>query len=286
MQAGKPSQSAQMVAIVRAAHVAHDDSPPIFDDYLALDLVEPESKAAMSEWCPPNEYKEDGRRGYAYVPFRQRYAEEGLKAAYQRGVRQYVVLGAGLDSYAFRQAEDQAGLNIFEIDHPDTQARKQKRISKLGWSVPGNLIFAPCDFEITLLRDALEAVGFDRNQPSFFSCLGVTMYLSPEGVREIFGEVAYLSATGSEIAFEFGLPTEILIGDELKRRELGKATQYRKDEPYAFFCEFEIIEQMAIDAGFKEVTPLDHQAEEDRLLNGRSDGLSFRIGLRLAKGRL
>lgn len=285
METGKPSQSAQMVAVVRAAHIAYDDSPPIFDDHLALDLVDPASKDAMPQWCSPNKGQEGGPRGYAYVPFRQRYAEEGLKSAYQKGVRQYVVLGAGLDSYAFRQPEQQRDLKIYEVDHTDTQRRKQQRIVELGWNIPSNLIFSPCDFENTKLRDALEAVGFDRTQPTFFSWLGVTMYLSPESVSDSFTEVAWLSAAGSEIAFEFGLPTEILVGNELERRKAGKATQYRKDEPYAFFCEFETIERMALDAGFSAVTALDHEAEEKRLLAGRKDRLSFRIGLRLATAK-
>lgn len=286
MKSGTPSQSAQMVAVVRAAHVAYDDSPPIFDDYLALDLVEPESKAAMPEWCSPDKGKGGGIRGYAYVPFRQRYAEEGLQSAYLSGVRQYVVLGAGLDSYAFRQPQDQADLQIFEVDHPDTQTLKQQRIADLGWSCPDNLVFVPCDFENTKLRDALNAVGFDKNQASFFAWLGVIIYLTPESVRESLGEVAYLSAPGSELALEFGLPTEALVGSELKRRELGKATKYRKDEPYAFFCGVDTIEKMAIDAGFKELIPLDHEAEEKRLLDGREDQLSFRIGLRLATAKI
>lgn len=286
METGKPSQSAQMVAVVRAAHVAYDDSPPIFNDHLALDLVDPASKKAMPQWCPPDKGVDGGPQGYAYVPFRQRYAEEGLKLAYQRGVRQYVVLGAGLDSYAFRQPQQQSELTVYEVDHPDTQTRKQQRITELGWKTPDNLVFAPCDFENTKLRDALGAVGFDKTQPSFFSWLGVTMYLSPESVRDSFSEVAWLSASGSEIAFEFGLPTEALIGDELKRRQAGKATKYRKDEPYAFFCEFETIETIALEAGFGEVIALDHDAEEKRLLAGRKDRLSFRIGLRLATAKI
>ena len=283
---GRASQSAQMVAVVRAAHVAYDDSPPIFNDHLALDLMDPSSRTAMPQWCPPNKGDDGGPSGYAYVPFRQHYAEEGLKAAYQKGIRQYVILGAGLDSYAFRQPNEQTDLQIFEVDHPDTQTHKRQRISELDWITPINLIFTPCDFEQTKLRDALHDVGFDRTQPTFFSWLGVTMYLSPESVSDSFAEVAWLSSPDSEIAFEFGLPTATLLGDELKRRQAGKATKYRKDEPYIFFCEAETIKKMALDAGFLEVITLDHEAEETRLLSNRKDHLSFRIGMRLAKAKI
>ena len=285
MKAGRSSQSAQMVALVRAAHALFD-APPVFDDRLALDLVDPEFRPHLDQFREPERQDPIARKGRAYIPFRQRTAEETLEAGYARGIRQYVILGAGLDSYAFRQPEGRADLRIFEVDHPATQARKRERLAELGWTLPENLVFTPCDFESTRLSDALERVGFESEKPSLFAWLGVVIYLTRETVRGSLAEIAELSAPGSELVFEFGLPTEDLAGEELVRRKISLAQSYRPDEPFEFFCRFEEIEALAREAGFESVEAIDHAAAESRLLAERSDEFTFRIGLRLAIARL
>jgi methyltransferase (TIGR00027 family) len=285
MKVGRSSQSAQMVAMVRAAHAVLDEKPPIFDDSIALALVDPEFQSALDRFRDPERLDPIGRKGRAYVPFRQYVAEHRLAEAWGRGTRQYVLLGAGLDSYAFRQPRERSELRIFEVDHPATQAHKRQRVSDLGWPVPENLVWTPCDFESTPLSEALERVGFDRSQATFFSWLGVLVYLEPETVREGLQEIARLAAPGSELVFEFGLPTEDLVGEERTRREISLAQRYRPDEPFRYFCRLDEIEAITLQAGFDEVEAVDHEAEERRLLAGRGDDLSFRIGFRLAMAR-
>lgn len=283
MKNGTSSATAWGVAMARVAHVRFDDAPPIFDDSLAFELIDPALQGLIERFGPSDPALEPIRRARAYLPFRQRYQEERLTAAYERGVRQYVVLGAGLDSYAFRQPEERRDLAIFEIDFPATQEEKRARIEALGWLWPDNLHFAPCDFERETVSDALARQSFDPARPTFFAWMGVTVYLEHDTIREALEELRTLSAPGSALAFEYALPTEGLSGSDQISRAFSLAAETRRDEPFVSFFLEEQIADMTRKAGWPRFEALDHEAASRRILAGRTDQLSLHQGLRLAE---
>src|SRR5271167_3788406 len=144
MRAAKPSRTAQRVAIRRAAHQLLDD-PKVFDDPLAVALADGESER------PPDAQQPYSRALRAFIAVRSRYAEDQLGRAVERGVRQYVVLGAGLDTFAYRNPFRSAGLHVFEVDHPATQEWKREQLREAGIAIPGEMKFAAVDFETQAL---------------------------------------------------------------------------------------------------------------------------------------
>jgi methyltransferase (TIGR00027 family) len=283
MQAGKSSSTAWGVTLARVAHVRFDASPPIFDDSLALELVEPEFQPILEHYGPAEGQLEEIRRARAYLPFRQRYQEECLEAAYARGVRQFVLLGAGLDAYAFRQPPDRADLSIFEVDFPATQAEKRARIATLGWAEPDNLHFAPCDFEHGALRESLLGAGLEPTAPTYFAWMGVTVYLERATIRTTLQDLLAFAPTGSSIAFEYALPLEDLEGTDLLSRKFSLAQKNREREPFVSLFRLEEIGRLLEETGWKRVESLDHEAAASRVLAGRPDDLSIRMGFRLAE---
>jgi methyltransferase (TIGR00027 family) len=136
-----------------------------------------------------------------FIAARSRFAEENLATAVARGVRQYVVLGAGLDTFAHRNPFTEQGLRVFEVDYPATQAWKQRRLADAGLISPASLTFAPVDFERQTLADGLAAAGFDAAAPAFFSWLGVAVYLTRTAIRETLAFIAGLRS-GGEVVFD------------------------------------------------------------------------------------
>src|ERR1700733_14197321 len=175
MQEGKFSKTAHRVAIRRAAHQLLDQ-PKVLDDPLALRIIGTE--AAEDLRSNPKEHHAFSRAFRAFMAARSRYAEDELAHAVSHGVTQYVVLGAGLDTFAYRNPH--AGLRVFEVDHPDTQAWKRERLLAANIEIPSSLTFVPIDFEQQTLDGGLTNTGFDANAPAFFSWLGVTPYLTRE----------------------------------------------------------------------------------------------------------
>jgi len=291
MKEGKSSSTAWGVTLARVAHVRFDESPPIFDDSLAFELVEPDVQPILEHYGPKKGPRRDPaeqaleelRRARAYLPLRQRYQEECLTAAYDRGVRQFVLLGAGLDAYAFRQPSDRADLSIFEVDFPATQAEKRARIEQLGWREPANLFFAPCDFEHDTLSESLTRAGFDPRLPTYFAWMGVTIYLKRESIRATLVDALALSAPGSSIAFEYALPIEDLSGTDLLSREYSLAQKNREREPFLSHFRLEEIRELVTDVGWRRFEALDHEETAARVLAGRGDGLSIHMGFRLAE---
>src|SRR5271163_1639382 len=175
MQEGKFSRTARRVAIRRAAHQLLDH-PMVLDDPLALRIIG--SEAAESLRSNPKEDHGFARAFRAFMAARSRYAEDELACAVEHEVRQYVVLGAGLDTFAYRNPH--LGLRIFEVDHPATQAWKREQLQAARIAIPTSLTFVPIDFERQTLAAGLEQAGFDAGAAAFFSWLGVTPYLTRE----------------------------------------------------------------------------------------------------------
>lgn len=198
LRQGKPSTTAQGAAEGRAAHQLLD-RPLVFEDRFAIRILGRDGEARLHAGLA--EHQTPFRRALrAQFVGRGRYAEDRLAVAIGRGTRQYVVLGAGLDTYACRHAD--GAVKVFEVDHPATQAWKQARLAEVGIDMPASLSFAPIDFETEGLRDALCKGGFDHGAPAFVAWLGVSYYLQEEAFYATFRWAASLAA-GSEIVLDF-----------------------------------------------------------------------------------
>lgn len=208
------------MAYARAYHATHD-TPKVFDDFLASQLFSPQERAQTDrDWSNLLQYIDadlaakhpDPAEQVGWVvrltngPItlgRSRYTEDNLEEAIQQGVRQYVILGAGLDTFAYRRPDLEQKLQVFELDHPATQAIKRERVAAAGWAHPENLHIIPTDFASESLRAALEGSPYDPRQLSFFSWLGVSFYLPGEVVFDTLREIAALAAPGSQVVFDY-----------------------------------------------------------------------------------
>ncbi len=200
MQQGQPSRTALGAAGHRAAHQVLERGF-IFADPLAMRILGEDAEAAIRA----AENDPSKRRLRLFIAVRTRFAEDALAAAVERrGVRQLVVLGAGLDTYAYRTPFRER-LRIFEVDHPATQAWKRQRLAQAAIAVPRALVFAPVDFERETLADGMAAAGFDPAQQTFFTWLGVVPYLTEQAVFSTLGFIAGLSG-GAHVVFDYGNP--------------------------------------------------------------------------------
>ena len=202
----------------------------------------------------------------SHVLIRSRFAEDRLADAARRGVRQYVILGAGGDTFAYRQPAWAHDLRIVEVDHPATQGAKRERLDASGVAVPGNLTFAPVDFEAVPLHDALLANGVDLSQPVFFSWLGVTMYLTEPAVDAVLRVVAGC-VTSSEIVFTFAQPPG-LFGS----RRLAKMSA-EVGEPWLSYFTPKGLEKKLGAMGFSTIHFLTPDEAQRRYIGHRTDML-------------
>jgi methyltransferase (TIGR00027 family) len=199
MLQGSPSRTALGAAAHRAAHQVLEQGR-IFSDPLALRILGADAEEAVRI----AETDLSRRRLRLFIAVRSRFAEDALTVAVERGVRQVVVLGAGLDTYAYRTSVGDR-LRIFEVDHPATQAWKRDRLAEASIPVPPNLTFAPADFERETLADALSSSEFDSAQPTFFTWLGVVPYLTERAFFSTLGFIAGL-AGGAHVVFDYSNP--------------------------------------------------------------------------------
>ncbi len=220
MQDNRVSITAIITAYVRAYHATHDN-PKIFDDYMAPRLFTEQemaffgkSLASTLAFLDPDlaAANPDEASALACVmrlqsaPItlsRSRYTEQVLAKAVAEGVQQYVILGAGLDTFAFRHPEMLGRLQVFEIDHPATQAEMRRRVAAAGWAEPPSLHWIPVDFATQELATALRDSPYDPQKPSFFSWLGVTYYLTREQVLNTLRVIARLAPSGTPIIFDY-----------------------------------------------------------------------------------
>jgi methyltransferase (TIGR00027 family) len=200
VQPGRPSLTADHVARRRALHQLIDD-PVVFPDPVALKILEPADAASLQA----NPRRASGPIQNiirATVVARSRFAEDELAVAVARGVRQYVVLGAGLDTFAYRNPHP--ALRVFEVDYPSTQVWKRARLTEGGIAIPPSLTFVPVDFLEQSIEGGLRTAGFRVDVPTFFSWLGVTMFLTRDAVMSTLSFVAH--TRGSAIVFDYTLP--------------------------------------------------------------------------------
>jgi methyltransferase (TIGR00027 family) len=261
----RPSRTALGVAAHRAAHQLLDGEPKILVDSIAARLLDPRIVEAIRAGT----YRADKQAAMAlrsHVVLRSRFSEDRLAQAAARGVRQCVILGAGYDTFAYRQPDWARALRIFEVDQPATQADKRERLAAAGVATPVNLDYVAIDFEQMSLAEGLRASRLDFSQPAFFSCLGVLVYLSQEAIDAIFELVAGFPA-GSEIAFTFSPP-------ESAQSELAARAE-AAGEPWRSHTSPEALQRDLGALGYSQVSFLG--AEEADLaygFSGRSDDLA------------
>ena len=252
MQEGQPSQTALRAAFHRAAHQILEGgnifSDPLATRILSADDLEVAVRLAQND--------PSVRTLRLFIAVRPRFAEDSLAASIESGVRQVVVLGAGLDTYAYR-ASLPGGVRVFEVDHPATQAWKRRRLVEAGISIPQLLTYAPVDFERGSLADGLGSVGFDSAQRTFFTWLGVVSYLTPAAVLSTLGFIARLPG-GAQVVFDYSNPSDPTADDAeaaAARRSLAaRVASY--GEPFRCFFETEELHAMLKDLGFSEIEDL------------------------------
>lgn len=173
---------------------------------------------------------------------RSKYCEDSLKTAMLTGTQQYVILGAGLDTFAFRESGFLEKYPVFEVDHPETQKDKKQRISRAGLKIPENLSFVSVDFEKDSLIKALTDSGFDKTKKTFFSWLGVSYYLSYDEIEKLFSEIAELSSDGSTLLFDYA--DENLFNSQIKRVQNMLAMASASGEPMKSCFSYSDIEKL------------------------------------------
>jgi methyltransferase (TIGR00027 family) len=273
MREGKFSRTAHRVAIRRAAHQLLDQ-PRVLDDPLALRIIGSEAADALRS--NPKEDHSFSRAFRAFMAARSRYAEDELARAVAHGVRQYVVLGAGLDTFAYRNPH--AGLRVFEVDHPATQTWKREQLQAAGIPIPPSLTFVPIDFERQTLADGLAHSGFDASAASFFSWLGVTPYLTREACMTTLSFVAKMPA-GSGVVFDFAVDRKLLNpGQRMALGVLSKRVA-AAGEPFQLFFDPGELQDELKRLGFHRTEFLQGKELNARYFKDRKDGLLVRGGL-------
>jgi methyltransferase (TIGR00027 family) len=274
MQENRPSATAQRVALRRAAHQLLD-KPKVFDDPVALRIVGGERAAALqadphrSEATPLSPYLR------AFMAARSRYAEDELVLGVRRGIRQYVILGAGLDTFAYRNPYPEGTLHVFEVDHPATQAWKRARLEEVGIDLPPDLTFAAVDFETQTLADGLLKAGYDPCQCTFFSWLGVTPYLTSDTVMATLRWIAS-APSGSAVVFDYAISPSLLTATERWVFDTLAQRVAAAGEPWQGFFEPAALMRDLQAMGFGHVEDMGPAEINARYFKDRTDGL--RVG--------
>ena len=260
--------TAVRVALWRALHVQADPPPHVLEDEVGLKLAAPEdgwrSRPDMSPFTRPFR---------ASIVARGRFIEDLVAERAACGVGQYVILGAGLDTFAQRRPDLASRLVVFEVDRPGPQAWKRRRLVELGFGVPSFLRLVPVDFEAgDAWWERLVASGFDAGQPAVVASTGVSMYLTRDAVAATLRQVAAL-APGSTLAMSFLLPLE--LADPEVRPGLQRAAEGARASGTPFISFFTPAEMLALarEAGFRDVQHVPAAALAQRYFAGRTDGL-------------
>jgi len=261
----RPSRTAYRVALRRAQHQLID-RPRVLDDPIAIPIVGADAVDALPD-APWDRFLR------AFMVARSRFAEDALGDAVAAGVRQYVVLGAGLDTFAYRNPH--AGLRVFEVDHPATQAWKRERLAAAQVPLPDTLTFAAVDFEHDTLADGLARAGFDAGAPSFFSWLGVVPYLTRDAIERT---LAYIGArpARSGVVFDYAPDAASLSPQQRIAVDALAARVAAAGEPFQSAFEPRDLDRAMRRAGFSTIEDVDASAINARYFSDRTDGL--RVG--------
>lgn len=263
-----PDNTAVRVALWRALHVLADAAPHVFEDTVGLAIAAPDAG-----WQERPDMSAFTRPFRASIVARARFVEDRLAEQAARGVGQYVVLGAGLDTFAQRRPELASRMQVFEVDQPGPQAWKRQRLVELGLGVPPFLHLVPVDFERgEAWMDRLTAAGFDRAREAFVASTGVSMYLTKEAVAATLRDLAKL-APGSTLVMSFMLPIELAPPDLRPGFEAAARGAAANGTPFLSFFTPEEMLALARTCGFSGVEHVSSAALAERYFAGRADGL-------------
>ena len=262
----EPDNTAVRTALWRALHVQVDAKPHILEDEIGLKLVAP-----PDDWQQRPDMKFT-KRIRASIIARARFIEDLIIEQCKVGISQYVILGAGLDTFAQRKPEIASKLQIFEIDQHETLNWKQKRLIELGLKIPKYLHFIPVNFEISTWLSELRKTEFDSNKPTVVVCTGVTLYLTKEAIIETLEQIKSL-ATGSTLAMTFNLPIELVDEEDKPLIEMSiKGAQKSGTPMISFFSPKQMLD-MARKVGFKEAKTISTKDMEQLYFKDRADNL-------------
>ncbi|MGD0860976.1 MAG: class I SAM-dependent methyltransferase [Terracidiphilus sp.] len=266
MEIGRASKTALRVAIRRAAHQLMEQ-PRILDDPIAVRLLGPGFARDLER--ASHRVARDFR---AFMAARSRYAEDRLAEAVANGVGQYVVLGAGLDTFAYRNPFP--ALQVFEVDFPATQQGKRAMLADAQIALPAGLTFVPLDFEHKTLAAGLAEAGFDAGSAAFFGWLGVVPYLTLDAFRATLGTIVRLPAT-SAVSFDYAVAPKTLSPLGRKAFDALAGRVAAAGEPFQLFFTPEQMESELRRAGFRRIEQVDSERLNELYFKGRADGLKL-----------
>jgi methyltransferase (TIGR00027 family) len=253
----QPDNTAVRTALWRAMHVQVDARPLILEDEVGLQLIAPDEHWQQR----PDMHATFTKRLRASIVGRARFIEDLITNESTKGIHQYVMLGAGLDTFAQRRPEIASGLQLFEIDQPDTLLWKQQRLTELGFDVPESLHFVPVDFEIASWWEALLAAGFDIRKPAVVTCTGATL-------KQIAG-----LASGSRLAMSFYLPMHLMDEEDKPLQQIAEKGAREAGTPFVSFFSPDEVLALAKEAGFKDAEIISTKDLEQLYFSNRTDGL-------------
>ena len=270
----QPDNTALRTALWRALHLEVDAPPHVLADRVGLQLVAPEAG-----WRDRPDMDPRATAGFrASIVARARYIEDVVEQAASHGGVQYVILGAGLDSFAQRRTDLAGRVRVFEVDQPGTQEWKRRRLAELGYAVPDWLRFVPSDFEVADgWRKELLATGFDPAVPAVVASTGVSMYLTKEATAATLREIAAL-APGTTLVMSFLLPLELLAAQDRPGLEISQRGAAAAGTPFRSFFTPEEIVALAREAGFTDARHVSSAEVNARYFRERPDGLHLPTG--------
>ena len=277
-----PDSTAITVALWRAAHLRLDAPPHVVEDAIGLRLVRDtdvlatylgsEAVRSPDAWLSHPYMAEKFRRFRATAVARARLLDDIVAEQVARGHDQYVILGAGLDSFAFRHSNLVRKVRVFEVDEPGTQAWKRRRLDEVGMAPPHTLCFVPVNFESRSWVRELLTAGFDRTRPTVVSSLSVTQYLSGDAIRTMLRDVAGL-ALGTVFGCGFVLPADLIEPSEQEMRAETEERAATRGHPWVSVFSLDEIRQLAAEAGFAKMRVVTADDLARRYFAGRDDRL-------------
>ena len=283
MKDNNVSRTAEIVAAMRAKHTLYDE-PVVFEDPYAIDFCNKQWQGMLRAGNLPWKVMDKVARGMQPIALevigRARYTEDLLDLAIANGVTQYVILGAGFDSFCLRRPDLANSLSVFEVDFPATQTAKRQQMLKNYGSLPSNLHFVDVDFEQETLADGLARSDFDPSKRTFFSWLGTTMYLSHAAVIATLRSLVSCTATNSELVFDYYTAPKLMAAVlALPRAQRFVTRIARQGEPFIGFYQPEAISELLCSNGLSLLENFSPKQQNQRYFANRSDRVkTFRRG--------
>lgn len=277
-----PNNTAIRTALWRALHLQVDPLPHIIEDEEGLRLAAPE----LNWQQRPDMHPEFTKQARASIVARARFVEDLVSSAIPMGIHQYVILGAGLDTFALRHRDLSPKVTIYEIDEPQTQDWKKERLCALGMDIPANLKFVPIDFEKTSdWLSPLAKAGFDARSPAIIASTGVSMYLTREAIWQTFREVAML-APGTILAMSFLIPLQELKPEDRPLLELAIKGAAAAGTPFLSFFTPEKMLELSAEGGLPDARIVSGEDLNAKYFSGRDDGFSTSNGEQLLMAKV